>query len=435
MKAILDHIGIAVDDLPAALAFFRDGLGLEVHPSEEVASQGVRAHFIPLGESALELLEATAPDSPIARYLARRGPGLHHITLRVDNIRAAMAHLTVRGVRLVDAEPRPGAEGALVAFVHPSSAHGVLVELKQVAAPASTAASAGDGRASAAAAAPLARRMALGDLELVSLSDGAFALDGGAMFGVVPKSLWERRAPADARNRIRLAMRPLVVRGARTMIIDAGIGDKMPPKLVDIYGLERERHLDHALAEAGLGVEDIDLVLATHLHFDHAGGFTVRDGRGVLRPRFPRAQYVVRRGEWNDAMAPTERTRASYLAENFAPLAELGVLQLVDEDATIMPGVRVRRTGGHTRHHQMVVIESGSRTAVFAADIIPTTAHVPDAWVMGYDLYPVDTYEQKQTFVPEAIAREYLVFFEHDPVVAAGYIRAKDGKRFVEQVL
>jgi methylmalonyl-CoA epimerase len=432
MKAVLDHIGIAVSDVRAALAFFRDGLGLEVDAPEEVPSQHVRAHFVPVGDSSLELLEATAPQSPIARFLDRRGPGLHHITLRVDDIGAALGHLRERGVRLIDEQPRMGAEGALVAFVHPSSAHGVLVELKQ---PATDASRSRPHRQSSGGAATLAKRMTLGKLELISLSDGYFRLDGGAMFGVVPKPLWEQHAPADTRNRIRLGLRPLIVRGTRTMIIDAGIGDKMPPKLVDIYGIERERHLDHALAEAGVSADDIDIVLASHLHFDHAGGFTRRDEAGLVRPRFPKAQYIVRRGEWEDAIAPTDRNRASYTAENFKPLADAGVLQLVDDDVTIMPGVRIRRTGGHTKHHQMVLIESEGRTAVFVADFVPTAAHLPDPWVMGYDLYPLDTFTGKQVFIPEAIAREYLIFFEHDPDVAAGYIREKDGKRVVEVVL
>ena len=276
--------------------------------------------------------------------------------------------------------------------------------------------------------------MIFGDLELLPLSDGWFRLDGGAMFGVVPKPLWEKHAPSDARNRIRLGLRPLVVRGVRTMLIDAGVGDKMDAKLADIYGLERERHLDHALGDAGLRPQDIDIVLATHLHFDHAGGFTLRDDARV-RPRFPRAQYVVRRGEWEDATRPNERTRASYLAENFAPLAEAGVLQLVDDDSTIMPGVRVRRTGGHTMHHQIITIESRGRTAVFAADLIPTCAHVPLPWIMGYDLYPLDTLAFKRTFVREAVDREYLIFFEHDPDIAAGYIRERAGRLNIEQVV
>jgi glyoxylase-like metal-dependent hydrolase (beta-lactamase superfamily II) len=233
--------------------------------------------------------------------------------------------------------------------------------------------------------------MKFGGLELIPLSDGFFRLDGGAMFGIVPKPLWEKRAPADARNRITLGLRPLAVRGARTMIIDAGIGDKMDAKSADIYGLDRSSSLWRSLHEAGIGAADIEIVLATHLHFDHAGGFTSPDSSGDLRPSFPRAQYVVRRGEWEDATHPHERNRASYLAENFVPLMQAGVLQLVDDDATIMPGVKVRRSGGHTMHHQVVMIESGGRTAVFAADMIPTTAHVDNAWLMGYDLYPMET--------------------------------------------
>jgi glyoxylase-like metal-dependent hydrolase (beta-lactamase superfamily II) len=275
-------------------------------------------------------------------------------------------------------------------------------------------------------------RFSLGNLELTSLSDGGFRLDGGAMFGVVPKTLWSRVAAPDERNRIPLAMRPLLVRGARTMIIDAGLGDKENAKFHDIYGVDRSTHLDHSLAEAGLSVEDIDIVLASHLHFDHAGGFTIRDASGKLRPRFPRAQYVVRRGEWEDATHPNVRTRASYLLDNYVPLAEAGVLQLVDEDRTIMPGVRVVRTGGHTPHHQMVVIESGGKTAAFVADLIPTVAHLPDAWVMGYDLSPLDALLAKQRFVKDALEKEILVFFEHDPSVAAGYIREEHGKRRVE---
>jgi methylmalonyl-CoA epimerase len=417
MKTTLDHVGIAVEDLDTALQFFRDALGLDVGGVEDVPTERVRAQFLLVGPSSLELLVATSPDSPIAKFLAKRGPGLHHITLRVDDVRAALARLRALGVRLVDDEPRPGAEGALVAFIHPASAGGVLVELKEVARPAPPA---------------LATRLTLGNLELISLTDGTFRLDGGAMFGVVPKTLWSRVAPPDDQNRIGLGLRPLVVRGARTMIIDAGIGDKETARFHDIYGIDRSRHLDHSLAAAGLSVEDIDIVLASHLHFDHAGGFTVRDAAGRVRPRFPRAQYVVRRGEWEDATHPNARTRASYLPDNFVPLAEAGVLQLVDDDQTIMPGVRVMRTGGHTPHHQIVLVESAGRTAAFVADLIPTTAHLPDAWVMGYDLSPLDALLAKQRFVKDALAHDMLVLFEHDPTTAAGYIREDHGKRWVE---
>jgi methylmalonyl-CoA epimerase len=434
MKAVLDHVGIAVQDLHAALAFYRDALGLEIEPPEEVPSQRVRAHFVPVGESSLELLEATAPDSPIAAFVQKRGPGLHHITLRVEDIAAAIAQLKARGARLIDERPRPGAEGSLVAFIHPAAAHGVLVELKQSTHPAPSihhpAPSTQHAAPSTGHTAPVLR-FPLGDLELISVCDGFLALDGGSMFGVVPRQLWAKKAPPDDRNRVTLAMRPLIVRGARTMIIDAGVGDKENAKFNEIYGLDRSRHLDHTLAEAGLSVEAVDIVLATHLHFDHAGGFTVRDRTGRVRPRFPRAQYIVRRGEWEDANHPNERNRASYLADNYVPLADAGVLQLVDDDQTIMPGVKVRRTGGHTMHHQMVIIESGGKTAAFVADLIPTTAHVQNPWIMSCDLYPMDTLTAKNAFVREAIDRDMLVFFEHDSSIAAGHIREEDGLRLV----
>jgi len=420
MKVVLDHVGIAVEDLEASLSFFRDALGLEIEAAEEVPSQRVRAQFIPAGPSSLELLQATAPDSPITRFLEKRGPGLHHITLRVDDLGAVLAHLRQRNVRLIDEEPRLGAEGATVAFIHPSSAHGVLVELKQPAVPQPQP--------------EMPKTIRLGDIDIVTVSDGFFYLDGGAMFGVIPKTFWEKKAPPDERNRIRMAMRCVLLRGARTMLIDAGSGDKMTSKQADIYRLERDFNLQHSLPAAGVSPEAIDVVLATHLHFDHAGGFTERAPDGAVRPRFPRAQYIVRRGEFEDAMNPNERTRGSYFLENYKPLADHHVLQLVDDDVTIMPGVRVRRTGGHTMHHQMVLIESAGKTAVFVADLLPTAAHIPEVWVMGYDLFPLDTLNFKRAFLREAIEREYLILFEHDPDIAAGYIRERDGKRYVEKV-
>ena len=420
MKAILDHVGIAVADLDASLSFFRDALGLQVEPAEDVGPQRVRAQFVSTGSASLELLQATAPDSPIARFLEKRGPGLHHITLRVDDIHAVLDELRRRNVRLVDTVPRQGAEGAIVAFIHPSSAQGVLVELKQAAPPR--------------VAPELPKTIRLGEIDIVTVSDGFFYLDGGAMFGVVPKTFWEKKAPPDERNRIRMAMRCVLLRGARTMLIDAGSGDKMTPKQAEIYRFEREFNLQHSLLAAAVTPDAIDVVLATHLHFDHAGGFTERAPDGSVRPRFPRAQYIVRRGEFDDAMSPNERTKGSYFLENYKPLADHHVLQLVDDDVSIMPGVRVRRTGGHTMHHQIVIIESAGKTAVFAADLLPTAAHLPEVWVMGYDLFPLDTLNFKRAFLQEAIEREYLIIFEHDPDIAAGYIREKDGKRYVEKI-
>jgi methylmalonyl-CoA epimerase len=420
MKAVLDHVGIAVQDLGKALAFFHDALGLEVEVTEEVYSQRVKAHFIPTGQSAIELLEATAGDSAIARYVDKRGPGIHHITLRVPDIRATLAQLKTRGVRLVDDEPRPGAEGALVAFIHPSAAHGVLVELKQA-----------------------ARRLVeqwvtqkpLGNLQLTTVSDGSFRLDGGAMFGVVPRPLWEKQAPPDDRGRIVLAIRALLVEADwGRMLIDCGAGDKLDAKWSEIFGLERARSIDQTLAEAGVPSDGIDVVVLTHLHFDHAGGAVVRTAGG-LAPRFPRARYVIRRGEWDEALRAHPRSRGSYFAENFVPLEETGRVDFIEDDREIRPGVRVLRAAGHTAHHQVVYLESGDKTAVFAADAVATRAHIQDNWIAALDLYPMDSFAFKQRFLREAIDREHLIFFAHDPAFSAGYIRETDGKRFVQRVI
>jgi len=278
--------------------------------------------------------------------------------------------------------------------------------------------------------------MRFGEFELTPLLDRHFKLDGGAMFGVVPKTLWEKRLRADDLNRISMAMRPLLVRraGAPLVIIDAGAGEKMEPKLQEIYGFDHSESLDASMAAAGVTAADIDVVLASHLHFDHAGGFTAKGPAGIA-PRFANARYIIRKGEWEDATHPHERNRASYFDENYVPLKEAGVVDFIDEDGEVLPGIRILRTGGHTRHHHIIYIESGGKTAVFTADLIPTTAHVDVPWIMGYDLYPMETLEFKRAFVKEAIEREYLIFFEHDPQVAAGYIR-QDGKRLtVEPVV
>ena len=408
MKARLDHIGIAVSDIDAALAFYRDALGLEVDAPEDVTSQRVRAYFIPAGEVALELLEATADDSPIAKYVsqARARAASHHAAGGRHPGRAR----TTQSARRAPDRRRAKTRSARVARrLHPP--------VQRAWCP---------GRVEGNA------QVKLGALELIPLLDGHFRLDGGAMFGIVPKPLWEKRAPADDRNRIRVGLRPLLVRGEKTMIIDAGIGGKMDAKSVDIYGIERPCDLSHSLAGAGLTFEDVDIVLATHLHFDHAGGFTTRSESGALEPAFPRARYVVRTAEWEDATHPHERNRASYLAENFVPLRDAGVVDFMPDDAEVMPGVRVRRSGGHTMHHQVVMIESVGKTAVFPADMIPTVAHIDEPWIMGYDLYPMDTLAFKRTFIREAIEREYLIFFEHDPEIAAGYIRESGGRKHVE---
>jgi glyoxylase-like metal-dependent hydrolase (beta-lactamase superfamily II) len=273
-----------------------------------------------------------------------------------------------------------------------------------------------------------------GEFSVHPLLDGHFRLDGGAMFGVVPKPLWQKRTAADERNRILLGLRPLLVRTPdHTVLIDAGIGDKMSEKEVDIYAIDRRPGLHQSLALAGVTAHDVDIVIASHLHFDHAGGFTSL-ADGVLVPTFPRATYYIRRAEWEDATHPHERNRASYLAENFAPLQDAGVLRFIEGDGEVLPGISVWRTGGHCMHHQLIRIESGGRVGIFPADLMPTTAHVDEPWIMGYDLYPMDTFLYKKRFVREAIEGEYVIFFEHDPAIAAGIIRERDGRKRVEPI-
>ena len=276
--------------------------------------------------------------------------------------------------------------------------------------------------------------MRLGEIEILPVGDGRFKLDGGAMFGTVPKVLWERRAPADPQNRISLALRPVLVRTrTHNILVDAGIGDKLAAKEIEIYGVDRTEHLELSLAGAGVTARDVDIVIASHLHFDHVGGLTTLVD-GVLTPTFSRARHVIRRGEWQDALHTHERNRASYLAENYLPLDQAKLIDFIDEDTEVVPGVRVCRTGGHTMHHQIVRIESGGRTAIFAADLIPTAAHIDEAWIMGYDLYPLETLAHKKRLVREAIAGEYVIFFEHDPVIAAGVVRLEKGRKRIEPI-
>jgi glyoxylase-like metal-dependent hydrolase (beta-lactamase superfamily II) len=275
----------------------------------------------------------------------------------------------------------------------------------------------------------LVRTRHLGDMRVHALHGGMQRLDGGAMFGVVPKPLWERRIPADERNRIPLAMRCLLVETpAALVLIDNGAGNKESDRFVEIYGLDNAAldpacHatvLESALAEAGYEPDDIDVVIDTHLHFDHAGGNTRRSPDGELQLSFPRARYVVQRGEFEWAHIRNERIQASYLPDNFDPVMDAGRLDLLDGDVEIVPGIRVMKTPGHTPHHQSVLITSGGETACFLADVIPTSAHLPLPWIMGYDVEPLVTLETKRSLLATARAREWLLVFEHDPVIGWG---------------
>jgi glyoxylase-like metal-dependent hydrolase (beta-lactamase superfamily II) len=256
------------------------------------------------------------------------------------------------------------------------------------------------------------------------------------MFGVVPKPLWERRIPADARNRIALGMRCLLVEHEDGLVmLDTGAGNKENEKFLDIYGIENagaggRTMLEDGILAAGFTPEDVTHVINTHLHFDHGGGNTFVDGDGVVRPSFPRARYYVQRGEVAYATHTNERTAASYFSRNFEPLRQSGQLELLDGEAEVLPGVAVLHTPGHVPWHQSIRLESDGEVALYLGDIVPTSAHLPLPWIMGYDVEPLVTLETKRTLLARAAAEEWLLVFEHDASVAWNRI-AHDGKAFV----
>jgi len=257
--------------------------------------------------------------------------------------------------------------------------------------------------------------MKLGDFEVHTVSDGTFALDGGQMFGVVPKPLWERKAPADERNRIRLSLTCLLIRTGRlTILVETGLGDKFDAKFKDIYDVRHPPTLLTSLQELGVRPEDIDIVINTHLHFDHCGWNTRRLG-GKTVPTFPRARYFIQRGEWQCALKPTERERASYIEEFF--LAAEPQTEFLDGDAEIASGIRLEVVPGHTRNLQCVRIESGSECAYFISDTVPTAAHLAYPWIMSFDLYPLETLASKKRLLPELAGKKAIVIFPHDPNV------------------
>jgi glyoxylase-like metal-dependent hydrolase (beta-lactamase superfamily II) len=276
--------------------------------------------------------------------------------------------------------------------------------------------------------------MKLGELEFHILNDGTFRLDGGAMFGVIPRPMWERVAAPDERNRILMAMNSLLIRaGGKRILVETGAGDKWDEKRRDIYAIDGPPRLPDQLAAHGVSPEQIDVVINTHLHFDHCGWNTRRvDGRVV--PTFPNARYVVQRGEFEHARKPTERDRASYLAENFVPIQESGQWWLLDGDQEIVPGVNVVRAPGHNADMMCVRLSGGGQTAVLLADLVPTTAHLPPAWIMGFDLYPMTTLENKKKWIAEIVRRGWIALFAHDRNVRAARLHDKDGKVAAEPV-
>lgn len=269
--------------------------------------------------------------------------------------------------------------------------------------------------------------MQVGRCQVFALTDGRFRLDGGAMFGLVPKVLWEKLHPADEYNRIELSLTPMfVISAGKKILIDTGVGSKHGPKTVRNFGMERAGLLLASLKKLGFRAQDVDLVTFSHLHLDHAGGATSKkDGR--LAPTFPRAKYLVQRGEWDAAANPNERTRASYLPQDFLPIEEHRQLDLVDGDAEIAPGVFLQITGGHTKSHQVIRVESEGQGAVYLGDLVPTTSHLKPAYGMGYDLYPLELMEVKKRLLARAAEKHWTVFLDHDTQAAAGRMVPEPG--------
>ena len=272
--------------------------------------------------------------------------------------------------------------------------------------------------------------MKFGDYRVDIVPDCEFRLDGGAMFGVVPRNLWSRTFPPDEQNRIRMNMNCVFIdTGSERVLIETGIGDKWSEKHVAMYGIDRKRSLDKSLqAIAGVNANEITIVINTHLHFDHAGGNTKHDESGTLVPSFPNARYFISRAEYEHAESPSDRDRASYLVDNWRPLKESGQIELKDADYEVVPGLSMQTHAGHNRSMQCWRLDRGGQTLFGFADLVPTRAHVPLAWIMGYDLYPVETLEAKKRLLPQAARDGWACLFYHDPQQPLGRIVEDAGK-------
>jgi len=255
--------------------------------------------------------------------------------------------------------------------------------------------------------------LTLGDFELSVFSDGTYLLDGGAFFGVIPKIMWSRKMEADERNYVQSGLNSLLIRtGKQTVLVETGMGNKLSERMVKFYG--QPAKLLENLTAAGVMPEDIDVVINTHLHFDHCGWNTVRGKNGKIVPTFPRAKYYAPEGEWQYARRPSERDAISYIPDNYDPLVAGGQMTLLKGGEEIVPGISVQTFPGHTAHMQAVIVTSGGRTACYISDLIPTAAHIDIAWGMGFDLYPLQTIESKKHYYAKSIPEKWLTVFTHD---------------------
>ncbi|HVA64664.1 MAG TPA: MBL fold metallo-hydrolase [Terriglobales bacterium] len=274
---------------------------------------------------------------------------------------------------------------------------------------------------------PFHRR--LGALELTVISDRTYLLDGGAFFGVVPKTLWNRDAPADPLNRVRTAMNSLLVRlNDKLVLIETGCGDKLGEKQVRNWGVDPRRDYLERLGAAGFAPEAVEVVVNTHLHYDHCGWNTRRREDGAVVATFPKARYYVQRQEWEHAREQHERDRVSYLTDNYDPLVASGQMTLLEGDRELLPGLSVVCLPGHTRGLQGVVVRSGSETACYISDLMPTHWHLKPTWVMGFDLFPLETIANKHRILEQAAREHWLLVFTHDPEVPWGYVEQRDGQ-------
>ena len=272
--------------------------------------------------------------------------------------------------------------------------------------------------------------LTLGDFELSVFSDGAYPLDGGAFFGVVPKVMWSRKAPADEKNYVQAGLNSLLIRtGKKNVLVETGMGNKLSERMVKFYG--QPAKLLANLAAAGISPEDIDIVINTHLHFDHCGWNTIRGKDGKIVPTFPHAKYYAPEGEWQYARKPSERDAISYIPENYDPLVESRQMTLLKGGEEIVPGISVKTFPGHTASMQAVIVESGGRTACYISDLIPTTAHIDIAWGMAFDLYPLQTIESKKQYYAKAMAEKWLTVFTHDPTIPWAYVEKDQAGKVV----
>jgi glyoxylase-like metal-dependent hydrolase (beta-lactamase superfamily II) len=276
--------------------------------------------------------------------------------------------------------------------------------------------------------------LTLGDFELSIFSDGTYPLDGGAFFGVVPKIMWSRKVVADERNYVPAGLNSLLIRtGKKNVLVETGMGNKLSERMIKFYSQPAE--LLRNLSAAGLAPEDIDIVINTHLHFDHCGWNTIRDKDGKIVPTFPRARYYAPEGEWQYARRPSERDAISYIPENYDPLVQNGQMTLLKGGEEVVPGVSVKTFPGHTAHMQAVIVESGGRTACYTSDLIPTTAHIDITWGMSFDLYPLQTIESRKQYYAKAIPEKWLTVFTHDPKTPWAYVEKDEaGKMLAKEV-